>query len=131
MGLSIPVVLKDKDKGKTLDGFGVALEAITLDPTTRTGADQEIMHLLDHIFLLEMIMLWIRPPLFAKPRMIKNARSTKRLADASNAGSKATSSAIVPTRKYVLVQLALYKSKMMTNRSSLTPHLQLRLLLRK
>ena len=90
MGLSILVVLKDKDKGKTLDRFGIALEATTLDLTTRIGADQEIMHLLDHAFLLKMITLWICLPLSARPQMIKNARSIKRLVDALNAESKVT-----------------------------------------
>jgi len=60
------IVLKDKDKDKLLDGSGVALEATTPDPTTRTGVDQEIAYLPDHVSLLRMIMLWILPPSSAK-----------------------------------------------------------------
>jgi len=80
---------KDKDKDKLLDGSGVTLEAITPDLTTRTGADQEIAHLLDHIFLPEMTMLWTLPPSSARLQMTKNARNTKRQADASNVENKA------------------------------------------
>ena len=97
------IVPKDKDKDKTLDGFGVAPEATTLDLTTRTGADQEIVHYLDHVFLLEMITQWICPLLSAKPRTTKNKRNTAKLVDALNAESKAISSTIVPTRKYAPV----------------------------
>jgi len=113
----LTIILKDKDKDKLLDGSGIALEATTLDLTTRTGADQEIVHHLDHAFPLETIMQWIRLPLFAKPQTTKNVRNTERLADASNAESKATLSAIVPIKRHELVQLALFKSKMTTNRS--------------
>ena len=56
MALPAVIVLKDKDRGRPLDGSGAALEATTLVPTTRTGADQEIMHNLpNHIFLPKMI----------------------------------------------------------------------------
>jgi len=87
---SSTIAPKDKDKGKLLDGFGIAPEATIPDPTIKTGADQEIAHLLDHIFPLEMTMLWILPLSSAKPQMTKNARNTERWADALNVGSKAT-----------------------------------------
>jgi len=118
---SIPAILKDKDKGKTLDGSGIALEATTLDPTIRTGTDQEIMHHLDHASLLKMIMQWIHPPLSAKLQTRKNMRNTERLADASNAESKATLFTIVPTKRHALVQLILFKLKMTTSQSSPKP----------
>jgi len=129
MELSI-TVLKDKDRDKLLDGSGVALEAITPDPITRTGADQEIAHHLDHVFPLEMIMLWIHPPLSVKPQTTKNTRNTERPVDALNVENKATSFVIVPTKRHMLVQLVLFKSKMMTNRLSLKPLLHPHLLLR-
>jgi len=88
MGLST-IVPKDKDKGKLLVGSGIALEATIPDPTIRTGTDQEIAHLLDHIFPLEMTMLWTLPQSFVKLQTTKNARNTERLADASNVESKA------------------------------------------
>jgi len=88
MERSIPVP-KDKDKDKLLDGFGVALEAITPDPTIRIGVDQEIVHLPDRVFLLEMTMLWIHLLSFVKPQMTKNTRNTERWADASNVENKA------------------------------------------
>jgi len=117
-------VLKDKDKGRTLDGSGVALEATTPDPTIRTGTDQEVAHHLDHAFPLKTIMPWIYPPLSAKPQTTRNARNTERPANALNVESKATLSAIVPTKRCALVQLAPFKSKMTTNQSSpkLLPH---------
>ena len=83
-------VPKDKDKDKLLDGSGTALEAITPDPIIRTGVDQEITHLPNCVFPLETTMLWILLLSFAKPQMTKNARSTKRRANASNVESKAT-----------------------------------------
>jgi len=86
----LTIVPRDKDKGKLLDRFGVALEATTPDPTIRTGADQEIVHLLDHVFPLEMTTLWTLPLSSAKLQMTKNARNTERWADASNVESKAT-----------------------------------------
>jgi len=86
----LTIVPKDKDKGKLLDGSGVALETTTPDPTIRTGADQEIAHLLDHVFPLEMTTLWTLPLSSAKLQMTKNAKNTERWADASNVGSKAT-----------------------------------------
>ena len=121
------IVLKDKDRDKPLDGSGVALEATTLDLTTRTGTDQEITHHLDHTFPPKMIMLWIHLPLFAKPPMTRNTRNTKRPVDASNVESKATLFTIVPIKRHALAQLALFKSKMTTNRLSpkLPPHLHL------
>jgi len=82
-------VPKDKDKDKLLDGSGVALEAITPDPTTKTGADQEIVHLLDHVFPLEMTMLWTLPLSSVRPQTTKNVRNTEKRADASNVESKA------------------------------------------
>jgi len=84
------IALKDKDKGKLLVGSGVALEATIPDPTIRIGADQEIVHLLDHIFPLEMTMLWTLPLSSIKPQTTKNARNTRRQADALNVESKAT-----------------------------------------
>ena len=84
------IILKDKDKDRLLDGSGIALEATTLDPTTRTGADQEIAHHLNHIFLLEMTMPWTLLRLSAKLQTTKNARNTGRQVDASNVESKAT-----------------------------------------
>ena len=125
---SIPAILKDKDKGKTLDGSGIALEATTLDPTTRTGVDQEIAYLPDHVSLLRMIMLWILPPLSIKQQMTKNMRNTERRVDASNVENKATLFAIVPTKRHVLAQLTL--SKLKTTRNQLLnppPHLRLSL----
>ena len=99
MELLQAIVLKDKDRDRPLDGFGVALVATTKDQTTRTGADQEIVHNpLDHVSPLEMTMQWIRPPSSAKQLTTKNARNTERPADASNAENKAISSAIVLTR---------------------------------
>ena len=130
MGPSILVVLKDKDRDKLLDGSGITLEATTPDPTIRIGADQEIAHLLNHIFLLKMIMLWILLPLSTKLQMTKNVRSIERRADALNVESKAILFAIVPIKRHALVQLALFKSKMTTNQLSLKPlphlHLSLR-----
>jgi len=82
--------LKGKDRDKPLDGSGVALEATIPDSTTRTGADQEIVHLLNHIFPLEMTMLWTLPLSSAKLQMTKNVRNTERWVDASNVESKAT-----------------------------------------
>jgi len=120
---------KDKDRGKLLDGSGVALEATIPDPTIRTGADQEIVHLLDHVSLLEMIMLWTLPLLFAKPQTTKNKRNTKRPADVSNVENKVISFATVPIKRHMLKPLALFKSKRMTNRSppKPPPHLYLSL----
>jgi len=89
MGLSI-IVPKDKDKGKLLVGSGVTPEATIPDPTIKTGADQEIVHPLDHVFLLEMTMLWTLLLSSAKLQMTKNARNTERQADASNVENKAT-----------------------------------------
>jgi len=129
MELSI-TILKDKDKNRLLDGSGIALEATTLDPITRIGADQEIAHYLNHVFPLEMITQWIHPPLSAKPQMTKNARNTEKPVNASNAGNKATLFAIVPIKRHMLVQLTLFKSKMTTNRSSLKLLLHLHLSLR-
>jgi len=77
MGLST-IVLKDKNKDKLLDGSGVALEATILDPTIRTGTDQGIAHLLDHVFPLEMTMLWTLPLSSIRLQMTKNARNTER-----------------------------------------------------
>ena len=92
-------VLKDKDKDKPLDGSGVALMAITKDLTTRIGADQEIVHNPPgHDSPLEMTMRWIHPPSSEKRLTTRNVRNTVRLADASNAESKATSFAIAPIR---------------------------------
>jgi len=121
------IVLKDKDRDKLPAGSGVALEATTLDLTIRTGADQEIAHHLNLIFLLKMITPWIRPPLSVKPQTTRNTRNTKRPADASNVESKATLFAIVPKKRHALVQLTLSKSKMTINWSSpkLFPHLRL------
>ena len=85
----LTTILKDKDKDKLLDGSGIALEATTPDPTIRTGADQEIAHLLDHVFPLEMTTLWILPLSSARLQMTKNARNTERQADASNVENKA------------------------------------------
>ena len=125
----LTIVPKDKDKGKLLDGFGVAWEATTLDSTIKTGADQDIMHHLDHAFPLETIMLWIHLPLSEKPQMTRNTKNTERPADALNAENKAILFAIVPIKRRALVQLAPFKSKMMTNRLSLKflPHLRLSL----
>jgi len=122
-------VLKDKDKDKLLDGFGVTLEATTLDPIIRIGADQEIAHLLDHVSLLGMIMPWILLLSSAKPPMTKSAKNTKRQVDASNVESKVTLFAIVPTKRHALEQLVLFKSKMTINQSlpKLPPHLHLSL----
>jgi len=83
-------VPKDKDKDKLLDGSGVVLEAIIPDPIIRTGVDQEIVHLLDHIFPLKMIMLWTLPLLSAKPQTTKNVKNIGRRADALNVENKAT-----------------------------------------
>ena len=102
-------VLKDKGKGKTLDGFGVALEATTLDPTTKTGTEQEITHHLDYVSLLKMIMPWIHPLSSAKLRMTKNARNTAKRADALNVESRDILFATVLTRKHALVQLVQFK----------------------
>ena len=132
MGPSTVIILKDKDRDKPLDGSGVTLVATTQDLTIRTGADQEIAHNpLDHVFLLKMIMPWICLLLSTKLQMTKNVRNTEKLADALNAESKATSFAIVPTKRCMLIQLTLFKSKMMTNWLSLRPLPHLRLLLRK
>ena len=127
MGPLILVVLKDKDRDKPLDGSGIALEATSLDLTIRTGADQEIAHHLDLVFLLEMTMPWICPPSSIKPQTTKNTKNTKRLVNASNVGSKATLFMTVPIKRHMLVQLALFKSKTMTNQLSLKlpPHLRL------
>jgi len=77
MALPIAIVPKDKDRDRPLDGSGAALEATIQVPTTKTGADQEIMHNpLNHIFLLEMITPWIHLLLSAKPQTTKNVRST-------------------------------------------------------
>ena len=84
------IVPKDKDKGKLLVGSGIALEATTPDPTIRTGADQEITHLLNHVFPLKMTMLWILPLSSAKPQTTKNTRNIGRRANALNVESKAT-----------------------------------------
>jgi len=128
MELSI-TALKDKDRDKPLDRSGIALEATIPDLTIRTGTDQKIAYHLDLVFLPKMITLWICLPLSVKPQTTKNARNTKRLADASNAGSKATLFAIVPIKRHTLAQLALFKSKMTTNWLSLKlpPHLHLSL----
>ena len=123
-------ILKDKDKDKLLDGSGIALEATTLDPITRTGTDQEIAHHLDHVSPLKMITRWIHPLLSAKPQTTKNTRNTEKPVNALNAENKATSFTIVPIKRHVLVQLALFKLKMMTNRLSLKLPLHLCLLLR-
>ena len=56
--------------------------------------------------------IWHHP---VKLQMTKNARSTKSQANISNAESKATLSATALTKRHVLIQLALSKSKMMTN----------------
>ena len=114
MGLSI-TILKDKDRDKLLDGSGIALEAITLDPTTRTGADQEIVHHPDHVSPLKMITPWICLLSFAKPQTTKNAKNTKRLADASSAENKAISFMTAPIKRHALVLLTPFKSKMTTN----------------
>jgi len=124
MGLSITVP-KDKDKDKLLDGSGVTLEATIPDPTIRIGADQEIAHLLDHIFLLETIMPWILLPLSVKQQTTRNTRNTERQVDALNVESKATLFAIVLTKRHALVQLAPSKSKM--TRNQLPPKLLLHL----
>jgi len=129
MELSI-IVLKDKDKGKLLDGSGVALEAITLGPTIRTGADQEIKHLLNHVFPPEMTMLWTLPLSSAKLQMTKNVRSTRRQADALNVESKAILFAIVLTRRHALAQFAPSKLKTTRNQPLPSPPPHLRLLLR-
>ena len=123
MGLST-IVSKDKDKGKLLVGSGVALEATILDPTIKTGTDQEIVHLLNHVSPPEITMLWILLLSSARLQMTKNVRNTKRWADALNVGSKVTLFAIVPTKRHVLELLALFKSKMTTSWSSpkLPPH---------
>ena len=84
------IALKDKDKGKLLVGSGIALEATIPDPTIRTSADQEIVHLLDHVFPLEMTMPWILPLSSVKPQTTKNVKNTERWADASNVENKAT-----------------------------------------
>jgi len=90
--------------------------------------DQEIVHLLNHVFLLEMIMPWILPPLSAKLQMTKNVRSTERQVDASNVENKVTLFAIVPTKRHTLVQLAPFKLKTMRNQSPpKLPHLCLSL----
>jgi len=121
------IVPKDKDKGKLLDGSGVALEATIPDPTIRTGTDQEIMHPLNHVFPLEMITQWILLPSSAKPQMTKNARNTERLVDASNVESKVTLSATALTKRHMLELPAQYKLKITINRSllKLLPHLHL------
>ena len=104
MELLQAIVLKDKGQGKLLDRSGVALVAITKDLTTRTGADQEIAYNpLDHAFLLEMTMPWIRLLLSAKQPMTKNAKNTARLVDALNVENKATLSAIVLTKSPVFI----------------------------
>jgi len=126
MALLVVIIPKDKDRDKTLDGSGVALVAITLVPTIKTGVDQEIVHNPpDHVFLPKMITPWIHPLLSVKPQMIKNMRSTARWANALNVESKATLSVTAPIKRHVLVQLAPFKLKMTTNRLSLTLSLQL------
>jgi len=122
-------ILKDKDKDKLLDGSGVTLEATIPDPTIRIGADQEIAHLLNHVFLLKMITPWILPPLSAKQQTTKNVRNTKRRVDASNVENKATLFAIIPTKRHTLAQLAPSKLKTTRNQPLLNPppHLHLSL----
>jgi len=115
MGPLTPAILKDKDRDKTLDRSGVTLEATIPDPTIRTGVDQEIAHPLDHVFLLEMITLWILLPLSTKLQMTKNAKNTKRRVDALNVESKVTLSVIVPIKRRALIQLVPFKLKTMTN----------------
>ena len=126
MGLSILVVLKNKDRGKPLDGSGVALEATTLDPTIRTGADQEIVHLLNHVSLLEMITPWILPLLSTRLQTTKNAKNTERQADVSNVGNKVILFVIVLTKRHAFI---LFKLKTMRNQPlpKLLPHLCLSL----
>jgi len=84
------IILKDKDKDKLLDRSGITLEATIPDPTIRTGADQEIAHLLNHVFPLEMTTLWILPLSSTKLQMTKNVRNIEKRVDASNVESKAT-----------------------------------------
>ena len=122
---SILVILKDKDRDKTLDGSGVVLEATIPDPTIRTGADQEIAHCLDHIFPLKMTMQWTLLLSFAKLQMTKNARNTERQADVSNVENRATWFVTVPIKRHTLKQLAPFKSKMTRNQPlpKLLPHL--------
>ena len=122
-------VLKDKDRDKLLDGFGIALEATTPGPITRIGADQEIVHLPDHAFLLEMTTLWTLPLSSAKLQMTKNARNTERQVDVSNVENKVILFAIVPTKRHALIQLTPFKSKTTRNRPplKLLPHLCLSL----
>ena len=120
MGLLI-IVPKDKDRDKLLDGSGVALEATILDPIIRIGADQEIVHLLDHVFPLKMIMLWIPPPLSAKQQTTKNVRSTERWVDALNVENKAILFATVLIKRHALTQLVLSKSKTTRNPPLLSP----------
>ena len=95
----MPTILKDKNRDRLPDGSGAAL-----DPTTRTGADQEIAYnLLDHVFLLEMITLWIHLLSSAKLQMTKNMRNTIRQVNALNVENKVTLFVIVPTKRHVLV----------------------------
>ena len=120
---------KDRDKDKLLDGSGIALEATTLDPTIRTGADQEIAHHPDHVFLLKMTMPWILLQLSTKLQMTKNARNTKRQVDVLNVENKVILFATVPTKRCVLVQLAPFKLKTTRNQPplKLIPRLRLSL----
>ena len=116
MELLQAIDLKDKDKGKLLDGSGVALVATTKDLTIRIGVDQEIAHNpLDHVFPLEMTMLWIRPLSSAKRPMTRNARNIARPVDALNAENKVISFAIAPTKSLAFAQLALSRFKMKMN----------------
>jgi len=79
MALPAAIAPKDKDRDRPLDGSGAALEEIMLDPTTKTGTDQEIAHNLpDHILLPKTIMPWIHLLLSTKPQMTKNVRNTTR-----------------------------------------------------
>ena len=105
----LTTIPKDKDKDKLLDGSGIALEAITPDPIIRIGADQKIAHHPDHVFLLEMTMLWILLWLSAKLQMTKNVRNTARQANALNVESRDILFATVLTRRHVLVQLVQFK----------------------
>ena len=125
----LTIVPKDKDRDKLLDGSGVALEATIPDPTIRIGADQEIAHLLDHVFPLKMIMPWIPLLLSAKQQTTKNMKNTERQVNASNVENKATSFVIVLTRRHALAQLVPSKLKMMRNQPlpSPPPHLRLSL----
>ena len=109
----LPLDLKDKDRDKLQDGFGVALVATTKGLITKIGADLEIAYNpLDHVFPLKMTMQWTHPLSSAKRPMTKNMKNIAKQADTLNVGSKAILFAIAQTRNLAFAQLVLSKSKM-------------------